>query len=130
MTLSIRRLAPNSSSRRRPAGSSAMVSRSGSAGHEVVRPRAGIDPGPLAEAGNHRLHHRQRRERPRHRGGKPPLSPPGQGLRRVLRPRPVVTLASAMPPIREVEIRLEIERDGKIINKGFNLARQDGQDPR
>ncbi len=37
---------------------------------------------------------------------------------------PVVTLASAMPPIREVEIRLEIERGGKaIVKESTSLAR-------
>jgi 2-dehydro-3-deoxy-D-arabinonate dehydratase len=37
---------------------------------------------------------------------------------------PVVTLASSMPPISEVEIRLEIERGGKTINKdSTSLAR-------
>ena len=37
---------------------------------------------------------------------------------------PVVTLAHAMPPIREVEIRLEIERGGKaIVNESTSLAR-------
>jgi 2-dehydro-3-deoxy-D-arabinonate dehydratase len=37
---------------------------------------------------------------------------------------PVVTLASAMPPIKEVEIRLEIERDGKtVVSESTSLAR-------
>jgi 2-dehydro-3-deoxy-D-arabinonate dehydratase len=37
---------------------------------------------------------------------------------------PVVTLAHAMPPIREVEIRLRIERGGKaIVNESTSLAR-------
>jgi 2-dehydro-3-deoxy-D-arabinonate dehydratase len=37
---------------------------------------------------------------------------------------PVITLASAMPPIREVEIRLEIERAGKaIVKESTSLAR-------
>ena len=37
---------------------------------------------------------------------------------------PVVTLASAMPPIREVEIRLEIERGGEVVVRdSTSLAR-------
>jgi len=37
---------------------------------------------------------------------------------------PVVTLAHAMPPIREVEIRLEIERDGRtVVRDSTTLAR-------
>ena len=37
---------------------------------------------------------------------------------------PVVTLAAAMPPIREVEIRLEIERAGQaIVRESTSLAR-------
>jgi 2-dehydro-3-deoxy-D-arabinonate dehydratase len=37
---------------------------------------------------------------------------------------PVVTLARAMPPIHEVEIRLEIERDGKmVVRESTSLSR-------
>jgi 2-dehydro-3-deoxy-D-arabinonate dehydratase len=37
---------------------------------------------------------------------------------------PVVTLASAMPPIREIEVRLQIERGGKaIVSESTSLAR-------
>jgi 2-dehydro-3-deoxy-D-arabinonate dehydratase len=37
---------------------------------------------------------------------------------------PVVTIAEAMPPIREVEIRLEIDRDGKtVVRESTSLSR-------
>ena len=49
----------------------------------LLRPVRGRDPG---------LHHRQRHEQPLHRGGEPPLSPPGQGLRPLLRHRPLLRI--------------------------------------
>ena len=56
--------------------------------YALVRSGAGAGSRRLPGARARRFHDRQRRQRPRYRGREPALSPPGQGLRRLLRPRP------------------------------------------
>ena len=77
--------------------------------HGLERPRARAGPGPRRHPPPGRPDHRQRRQRPRHRGAQSPLSAPGQGLRRLLRPRSRPSPCSRrVPDPAELAITLEI----------------------